>query len=111
MLFIDLVDIPFILATVLVTVTVWRGFHFWKHIWPQKIKIHDTTATTGAGGAPATPQVTYSIYDHPKRSAWRWQISVQFLYWCADIPTAFLALLVFCSIYRAKKLAVPLKKV
>lgn len=94
MLFVDLIDIPFIFATVLVTVTVWRGVHFWKHTWPQKIKIHSTTGVAAAN--------THSIYGHPKRTAWRKHITFQFLYWCADIPTAFLALLVTLSVYRGR---------
>lgn len=82
MMFVDVLDIPFVVATMLITVTVWRCPTLWKE-----------------------------ILNKDTRKERRKAVLTQFLYWLWDIPTCVAALLVLISVYRTKAYIRQLKEV
>ena len=82
MLFVDIFDTPFVILALVMTITIWRAFHLWK-----------------------------LFRELSTRNQRRKLIAKQFCFWMLDIPAALCSFIVFCSIYRAKRMYFKLKEV
>ena len=97
------VDLPFVLASLIISATIWRSFPFWKQWFSSKEKTRNARRLM-----IAIFQRTINLSSFPRCSSplcFRMFVLQQFLYWCLDIPATIASIIVLFTVYRARALS------